>query len=129
MQDIKIFCFYRQNLWKQYSWHLLMQHLQHIRFHHTQFLKHQKYFLNTYHSHKYMCYDSNYNFFAYTITYTLTSAVSLFHFWFELQVVLLNLHLQPHEICFTIVLASVLFVIILDTLTLMSFFHSEHKFF
>ena len=39
----------------------------------------------------------------------------------KLYVVLLNLHLQSHEMFFIIVLASFLFVIILNTLTFMSF--------
>ena len=34
---------------------------------------------------------------------------------------LLNLHLQSHEICFVIVLASFLFAILLKALTFMSF--------
>ena len=40
---------------------------------------------------------------------------------FELHVVLLNLHLQSHEICSAVVLVSFLFVIILNALTFMSF--------
>ena len=44
-----------------------------------------------------------------------------FHFLFELRVVLLNLHLQLHEICFTNVFVSFILVIILNTLTFTSF--------
>ena len=38
----------------------------------------------------------------------------IFNFLFELHVLLLNLHLKSHEICFAIVLAPFLFVIILN---------------
>ena len=47
--------------------------------------------------------------------------LSSFHFLFELRVVLLNLHLQLHEICFTNVFVSFILVIILNTLTFTSF--------
>ena len=40
---------------------------------------------------------------------------------FKLHLTLLNLHSQSHESCFTNVLALFLFVIILNTPTLMSF--------
>ena len=72
---------------------------------------------------KYMCSeDSTYNLFC---TWKFLHShwhVLLFHFWFELHVVLLNLHLQSHGICFVITLASFLFAIILNALTFMSFF-------
>ena len=47
--------------------------------------------------------------------------LSSFHFLFELRVVLLNLHLQLHEICFTNVFVSFILVIILNTLTFTPF--------
>ena len=40
---------------------------------------------------------------------------------FELNVVLLNLHLQSHEMCFTNVFASNLFVVILKALICVPF--------
>ena len=53
----------------------------------------------TYYSHKYICYDSNYNILH--AQYFLYShwQLFLFHFWFKLYAVLLNLHLQSHETC------------------------------
>ena len=50
------------------------------------------------------------------IIFTFTLTCFRIHFWFELHVLLLNLHLQSHEVCFVIVLAS-FFVIILNALT------------
>ena len=47
--------------------------------------------------------------------------VSLFHFLFELYAILSNFHLQSYEVCFRKVLASYVVVVILNTLTLMSF--------
>ena len=62
--------------------------------------------------------DSNYNLFC---TYdNFYIHINMFYysiFWFELHVVLINFHLQSHEICSVIALASLLFVIILHSLT------------
>ena len=63
----------------------------------------------------------NYNLFCTYDNFYIHIDVLLFHYWFELHVVLLNLHLQSHAICFVIFLASILFVIILNALTFMSF--------
>ena len=50
-------------------------------------------------------------------------------FYFELHVVLYNLHLQSHEMCSAIALALSLFIIKSKALTFMSFVFLEHKFF
>ena len=47
--------------------------------------------------------------------------VLLFHLWFELHVFLLNLHLQSYGIRFVIVWTSILFGVILNAFTFMSF--------
>ena len=60
-------------------------------------------------------------FFALTIFFTFTLTCFIIPFLFELLVVLLNLHLQSHEICFVIALASFLFIIILNVLLCVSF--------
>ena len=86
-----------------------------------QSLKYQEYFLNIYHSHINTCARIP------TIIF-LYQHVLLFHFGFELRVVLFNLHLQSHEIRFIIVFDSFLFVIIVNSLTFMSFVFFETYF-
>ena len=58
---------------------------------------------------------------AYSTFYTHSDIFHYSIFDFELHVVLLNLHLQSHEICFIIVLALYILFIILRTLTFTSF--------
>ena len=80
------------------------------------------------HSHKYICYDFNDRLFVCMIIFTLaiftfyTCLIIPFLIWIICSYIqVLNLHLQPHQIYFAIVLAWFLFVIILNALTFMYF--------
>ena len=87
-----------------------------------QSLKYQQYLLDT-------CYYSTNTcpriptiiFLALVTTFTLTLTYFIIPLLIRIAFVLMTLHLQSHQICFVIVLASFLFFIILNTLTLMSF--------
>ena len=58
-------------------------------------------------------YSSDNHFFSHSHWY-----LSFLHFLFELYVTLVNFHFQPLKICFINILASYVFVMILNTLTL-----------
>ena len=60
-------------------------------------------------------------------TFTLTCVIIPFLIWFD--VALLNLHLQLHQICFVIALASFLFIIVLNASTFLSFFFFWNTYF
>ena len=86
---------------------------------HTEFLKYQQYFSNTFHPRKYMCYSSSIIFFACIMFFTLalTFIIILILIW----IASCTMHLQPHEICFTNVLVWCILVIILKRFTFTSF--------
>ena len=67
-------------------------------------------------------------FYPLMIIFKFTLTCFIFLFWFELHVVLLDLHAQSHEIFFVIVLASFSFAITLNALKFMFMFLLENIF-